>query len=166
VKTEKLKICTAVWVFCLLNIVSAAVPQQNALIIGKIIAYRPFDRIGQAVSFVPNSELFLLKTEVGRRNTKPEFVKIQYRHFGFTDITDQILDEAPILTLKVKRDASCDQSYKEFLSSAPRVPVDGSTDNSGSVIFTERFKHTKLAPDYVLKCYVLEKGGFEVLRKN
>jgi len=129
---------------------------------GRIVAYRPVDRISQLPSFAPNKEVFLFKVDTNH-GTDSRIVKIEYEYFGLTNISEAMLDAAPLLTLKAKRDKSCDQSYDQFLSTAPKLKQQGSDDVVvGGVEFVENFKDLKIPPKRILPCYFLEKNDFHI----
>ena len=141
-----------------------ATPKRTTTITGRIIAYRPVDRVSQAASFAPNVEIFLFQLEGSRDSKARVIVKIEYRHFGYSNITQDILERAPRLSLKVKRDRACDESYGHFLEVAPLMREEKSGDLAlGGITFLEQFKAIKPSPDAVLRCYSLEAGGIQVL---
>jgi len=93
--------------------------ERTTTIAGRIIAYRPVDRISQVVSFAPNLEIFLMELETPGGVKAGPIVKVEYEHFGYSDITEDILDRAPHLRMKVQRNRACDESYRHFLNVAP-----------------------------------------------
>jgi hypothetical protein len=144
---------------------AVAMVKQKTTITGRIVAFRPIDRIAQADSSARNEEIFLFEIENQKQGKNPTVVKIDYKHFAHSEISEQMLQGALSLKVKVKRSASCDQSYSELLSSVPK----GWDEKSGmeierGIAFVEMFKNIELAPELILKCYIVEKGDFQVLR--
>jgi hypothetical protein len=141
-----------------------AMAKQKTTITGRIVAYRPIDRTPLAASASLIKELFLFEFEDQKQDKNPTVVKIDYEHFGHSEITEQILQDALTLRVKLKRSSICDQSYTEFLSSVPK----GKDEESGmeivnGIAFVERFKTIELDPDLMLKCYILGNGEIQVL---
>lgn len=141
-----------------------AIAKQKTTITGWIVAYRPIDRTPLAASATLIKELFLFEFEDQKQGKNLTVVKIDYEHFGHSEITKQILQDALPLRVKLKRSSICDQSYSEFLSSVPK----GKDEESGmeivnGIAFVERFKAIELDPDFMLKCYILENGEIQVL---
>jgi hypothetical protein len=136
--------------------------RQEVTFEGKIIAYRPADRVLQVPSFVVNKESFLFSV----RNPPPKFgsalIKLVYEHFGYSDLGEAVLQEVPVLRLKVRRDASCDEAYRRFVSGAPTIRDQSGGDLIQGVSFIGKYRGIKISPDQVLKCYVLEEGGFKI----
>jgi hypothetical protein len=145
-------------------IVMGLAPVRTTTIRGRIIAWRQVDRVIQWASFAPNRELFLFQVESTKHSKRPTIFKIDYTHFGYTDITEAMLQQAALLTIRASREKSCDQSYGEFMSTAPvvREETSGSVMLSG-ISFVEKFKGPEIEPDRILKCYTLQKGDFEVV---
>jgi hypothetical protein len=136
-------------------------PNDRQPFSGRIVAYRLLDRISQLPSFAPNKEVFLFKVNTDQGTGESRIVKIEYEHFGITNISQAILEAAPLLTLKAKREKNCDQTYDQFLSTAPKLKQGGSDDVLiGGVEFVENFKDLNIAPERILPCYALEKGDF------
>ena len=128
-----------------------------------MIAYRPVDRVAQVASFVPNLEIFLFELETHGGVKTGAIVKLEYRHFGYSDITEQVLDNATHLTLRVKRNRAGGDSYGHFVASAPSMREENSGKVAvGGVTFLDQFKDLKPPPDTVLKCYLLGLGGIEI----
>lgn len=141
-----------------------AMAKQKPTIVGWIVAYRPIDRSRQATSTTLNRELFLFEVEDEKRDKNPSIVKIDYGHSGYSEVTEQLLQEALPLRVKVKRNSFCDQSYSDFLLSIPK----GKDEESGmevmnGIAFVEKFTNIEIAPDFMLKCYIVEKGEIQVL---
>ena len=150
----------------LVAITAPGAPPKNTMsLAGRIVAYRPVDGI-QVPSFAPNLEVFLFEVEGAGHGKTSAIVKIEYRHFGYSDITGQVLGKAPRMILRVKRNRSCDESYEHFVANAPSMHEEGSGKVAiGGVTFVEQFKDLKPPPDAVLKCYLLEAGGVEISNK-
>ena len=136
---------------------------------GRIIAYRPVDRVAQVISNSPNTEVFLLATEGPIQTTKPTILKINYVHFGFGDVTDDMLHNGKPLTMKVSRDPACDESYTHFVSTSRVMTTvnekSGQRETSKPVIFTAGFNEASLAPDLNLQCYDLKDGNIKPEQK-
>lgn len=145
-------------------LVAARTPSHKETITGRIVAYRPLDRVIQAASFILNREVFLFEIQPSKRREKPRIVKIEYVHFGFTDIANEMLDNSTVLKLKVRRDQSCDETYSHFVSTAPeyRDKESGALTFKG-VEFVKGSSRIALAPETKLPCYSLEKSDFEVI---
>jgi hypothetical protein len=145
-------------------LVAGRTPAHSETITGRIVAYRPLDRIIQMASFVPNRELFLFEVQASNPRTKPYIVKINYSHFGFTDITNEMLDNSTLLKLNVRRDQSCNETYSHSVSTAPeyRDKESGALTFKG-IEFVTGSSRIALAPETKLPCYSLEKSDFEVI---
>lgn len=140
------------------------VSTRKSKFVGRIVAYRPGDRISQVASFSPNKEVFLFKIENSKTRKRPQFVKIEYRHFGITNISQATLEATPLLALKATRDESCDQTYDQFVSTAPTLRQEGSDKGLiNGITLIEGFKDLKMAPAMILRCYVIGKGDLQVL---
>ena len=118
-------------------------------------------------SFVPNRELFLFEVQAANRKQKQRIVKINYSHFGFTDITNEMLDNSTLLELKVRRDQSCNETYSHFVSTAPeyRDKESGALTFKG-IEFVKGSSRIALAPETKLPCYSLEKSDFEAIPES
>jgi hypothetical protein len=137
---------------------------RKSKFVGRIVAYRPADRISQVASFSPNEEVFLFEIEDGKTRKRPQIVKIEYRHFGITNISQETLEATSLMILKAKRNASCDQTYDQFVSTAPTLREQGSENGFISgVSFIEKFKDLRIASEEILRCYVIEKGDLQIL---
>jgi hypothetical protein len=138
--------------------------RQKATIIGRIVAFRPIDRIAQAAPFARNKQLYLFEIEDQKKEKNPTIVKIDYGFIGSSEITDRILQEALPLKMSVMRSTGCDQSYSEFLSSVPSLKDEKSgREIERGIAFVKKFRDVELEPDLPLKCYKLEKGGIQIL---
>lgn len=147
-------------------IIVASPPPKLTRITGRIIAYRPVDRVAQVVSYSPNKETFLLATDPSSKTSKPTIIKIVYTHFGYSEIDDDILNKGVLLTMKMSRNKKCDESYAHFVSTSRVMTiVDDKSERqetSKPIIFTDGFNGASLVPDLSLKCYDLEKGNLTV----
>jgi hypothetical protein len=160
----------ATFLFCACAALMAASNTTRRLITvkGRIVAFRPFDRAVQAPSFIPNAEVFLLQLDGPKYGGKPRIIKIDYRHFEFSDITPELLARNPQLRMRVMRDRTCDESYGHLVSTAPVIEL--SHDISGPpeslvepIKFIGGFNGGDLSPSLKLECYALQKGNFQVV---
>jgi hypothetical protein len=133
---------------------ACAAPRRAASTIrvaGKIVAYRPADRL-QLASFVKNKELFLFST----KEIKPKTIKLVYSHYGYSDISYEMLLSTMTIQLSARRDFSCDETLSSFKSSAPAILDENGSDASAErVIFVEKLQD--ISGNYQLDCYVLTK---------
>src|ERR1700739_1592067 len=88
---------------------AASVAGKKTSFKGRIVAYRPADRM-QVVSFVANKELLLFKRSGGSN----QLLKIVYVHQGFSDLKGDVLSGAQDISVSVRRDPSCDQALGAF----------------------------------------------------
>jgi hypothetical protein len=150
-----------IFALLVLSVSGVAQPISKVSLSGRFIAYRPSDRVAQTASFITNKEAFLLQIE-GAKPSK--IVKIEYEHAGYSDITGETLENAPLLSLKVRRNASCDQSYGQFVSTAPTMRDEKSgKEMVGGIKFVAKYQSTQLPSDTALKCYALQKGDFRIV---
>jgi hypothetical protein len=163
------KATIATFFFCACAALMAASNTTRRLITvkGRIIAFRPFDRAVQAPSFIPNAEVLLLQLSP-EPGGKTKIIKIDYRHFEFSDITPELLARDPQLSMRVMRDRTCDESYGHLVSTAPVIEL--SHDISGPpesfvepIRFIGGFNGGDLSLNLKLECYALEKGNFQVV---
>jgi hypothetical protein len=134
VRTQLLMFVTAV--------VGMADPVHKVGLTGRFIAYRPSDRLAQTASFVANKEAFLLQAEDSKHKS---VVKVEYEYVGYSDITEEMLEKAPLLNLKVRRNPSCDQSYSQFISTAPTIRDEQSGKDSVPMLPPPSASHRKRA---------------------
>ncbi|HZS49160.1 MAG TPA: hypothetical protein VFC63_29095 [Blastocatellia bacterium] len=163
---RSLRVCSTVLMFTV--IASGIVFKGKTTISARIIAYRPSDTVmqGGPGADVPNQEAFLMRIESIKQGQVPTIIKVEYRHYDHTDITDELLQNAPLLRLKVTRNASCDQTYDQFVSTAPVIrEKDSQKPVLGGIAYVDKFKDIKPSAHYLLKCYTLQKGDFEVVDK-
>ena len=145
-----------------LSISGVAQPVSKVRLSGHFIAYRTSDRVAQTASFVTNKEMFLFQIEGSKL---PKIVKIVYEHVGYSDITEETLENAPLLSLEVTPNASCDESYGQFVSTAPAMRDEKSGKEMVSGIkFVPKYQSVHLASSVKLKCYALQKGDFQIAR--
>src|SRR6185503_14294615 len=157
-----LRICIALALLTGFANAMGKAPRKTSKLKGRIVAYRPADRISQTPSFASNGELFLFAVD-SSSSERPTLVKIDYRHVGYTDITAEMLEDAPQLMLTAKRDRSCDQSLAQFVSSTPAIREQGTeTVLASGVTFFKGFDQRTLRPDLILPCYILKKGGLKL----
>jgi hypothetical protein len=157
---------TKLKILSLLSVIAFSVganAKQKPVITGRIVAYRPIDRIERVTTTTRQEEFFLFEIEDRKQGMHPAIVKIDYEHPGDSEVTEQTLQGALPLTMAVKRNPICDQSYSDFLSSIPTVK----DENSGveimrGITFAGKFKKIELSPDLMLKCYVVGKGGIKI----
>ncbi len=124
---------------------------------GRIVAFRPAERIGQVVSGAVNRETFLLAIDGKAR----EIVKLIDEHDGYSELSNSTNDH---VILEVRRDRSCDGSYGQFILESP---VMTSEDKSSAVPpLTRLGSFTGLPPSYQLKCYRLNRGNIHMDMKN
>lgn len=127
---------------------------------GRIIAYRPGDRVAQLASMVRNQEVLLFEVNLGN---KTKIVKINYQHFGESDITEQMLHKSPVFELKAKRTRNCDQSYKQFVDAAPSIR---DSDSGEVAVGGVRFVGDQhdLPPGTQLVCFTLSDGDLHIVK--
>lgn len=143
---------------------SAPAPGRHGIAIdGRIIAYRPCDRIIQYSSFVINEEVFLFETPPSRGRSR--IIKIRYKHVGESEITDRILEQALLMKLELKREASCDETYRQFVSSAPTVRDEAGGRLVSGISFVQKFQGLKPPDDLPLECYVLGEGHLRLIER-
>ena len=92
---------------------AASASGKKASLKGRIVAYRPADRM-QVVSSVANKELLLFQIDGARR----DLLKIVYVHQGFSDLKGDVLSGTQDISISVRRDASCEQTLAAFLKEA------------------------------------------------
>jgi hypothetical protein len=134
-------------VLCGANVVATG-RSHSTSIRGHIVAFRPAERIGQAVSGVVNREAFLLRVD-GKAG---EVVKVLYEHDGYSEI----LDTSNEMVLGVHRDRSCDVKYGQFVSEAPVLASEDKTNSVPPVTMLGGVDG--LPPSYQLNCYRLHRG--------
>ena len=135
---------------------AGAAARHNTRVNGRVIAFRPYDRMIQFSSFVTNEEVFLFEmlTARGQRRT----IKVRYRHVGVSEITEQILEQALPLKLELERDRACDETYSQFVSSAPGLRDQSGETWASGIRFVEAFKDVKPPEELKLDCYLLPRG--------
>lgn len=116
---------------------------------GRVVAFRPAERIGQVVSEVINRETFLLRLD----SSAGEIVKVVYDHYGYSKFPDGSV------SLKGRRDRSCDGTYGQFVAKAPILKLEGKSSAIPSVTLVEGFNGLPLSSK--LKCYRLGAEGFQ-----
>jgi hypothetical protein len=141
---------------------SPGLSHRHTPIEGRIIAYRPYDRVIQFSSFVINEEVFLFEISSSRGGSL--IVKVRYRHVGESEITSRILEQAPAIKLQLRREPSCDETYAQFVSSAPALRDQSGETLASGVSFVEKFHGSKPPNDLELECYMLEQAIFESWR--
>ncbi len=128
--------------------------RRHRKVTGQIIAYRPFDRIVQMVSFVENREIFLFRAGPSESNPRPVIVKLVYEHFGYSDLGNDILNKVPLLEFTVQRDKRCDETYGAFVQNSPTIKDgDGKDFSIEKLVFIEPFEKTRIPLEQPLKCY-------------
>lgn len=143
-----LKIVAAALLCC----VVAGSMESKASLKGRIVAYRPADRLAQVVSFVANKEIFLFRVN----GNGGRILKLVHVHHGYSDIKDDVLRGSIQISVVAHRDRSCDQTLESFEKDAPAVPIQG--DSSAviePIVFAD--KSLRLEKSYKLKCYVLDR---------
>jgi hypothetical protein len=127
---------------------------------GKIIAYRPADRALQVASHVLNKESFLFQVTGEHRSN---VIKLVYEHFGYTNLVDEILSKSPEIQIKARRKADCDETYRSFLQSSPKLKNDSSKNGHFEpLIFVSPPNEIKPADAQLLRCYVVQKDDLYV----
>jgi len=157
-------------VFQLVALKGVAGPRPKLTrIAGRIVAYRPVDRVAQVVSYSPNKETFLVAIDNSTQTLKPMVINVTYTHFGYSDIKDEVLQKGWLITMKVSRNTACDETYSQFVAMSRVMTVSdeksGQRETSKPVIFAAGLNGASLAPDLKLQCYELEKGNFSVKQK-
>jgi hypothetical protein len=134
---------------------------------GKIIAYRPADLGLQLPSFIENKEIYLVQLQGRGKNQVGPIIKLYYQHIGKTNISLDMLDDAPLLDFNLTRQRSCDGTYSQFVEQTREQGDKASrgTDDLArdiyQVIFTENFKNISIPPDYKLVCYTANWGDIK-----
>lgn len=128
---------------------------------GKIVAYRPADRVLQVPSHSLNTESFLFLVSAPQP-TRPSLARIVYRHLGYGKLDTALLEKTPTLQLAAHRDATCDVKYETFAHSAPSLELHGAEADGEKIIFLGSFTSLRIDPTQRLKCYVLEDDDFKV----
>ena len=126
--------------------------ESGQTIRGRIIAYRPAERIAQMASFVANHETFLFE-----RSGRPrrEIVKLVFDHMGYSSLNP---DSLTPLTLTVTRVPKCDETYSSYSQNSPAfVDQDGNGGSVKGVVFLPAFENVTLTPDQILKCYRIDR---------
>ena len=151
-----------IWVAVIVIVALGGMPLQGTAaswrghkkVKGQIIAYRPFDRIVQVVSFVENREIFLFRVDAPESSSRPVIVKLVYEHFGYSDLGGDILGKTPLLESKVHRDKSCDETYGAFVQNAPTIKDDVGKDFPiEKLVFIKPFEKIEIPLEQPLKCY-------------
>jgi len=129
---------------------------KKSLFKGRIVAYRPVDRM-QVASFVANKELLLFQTA----GDKPELLKLIYVHQGYSDLKDDVVSGAQSISISVRRDRSCDQALGAFEKEAPSIPLQGSgsTVSTQPIVFASSV--SRPSDSYKMKCYLLEHWAIQ-----
>ncbi len=83
---------------------------------GHIVAFHPAELVFQAVSFVQNSENYLL--EYDDRKGAP-WSRCPMNTFGYSEISSEMRDA--VLVFPVYRDRSCDETYEHYAASGLRI---------------------------------------------
>jgi len=147
-----MKASTSVVMILLLALccVAATASGKRTSFKGWIAAYRPGDGM-QVASFVINQELFLFRTEDGK------WLKLLYRHQGYSDINGDVRSGAQDISISVRRNPSCDQTLGAFEREAPAIPLLGGRTPAS----TEKVVYASSVPrppaSYRMRCYVLHK---------
>jgi hypothetical protein len=143
--------------------VSVDAYHRATVIKGHIIAFRPVDRDFQLPSFVRNREVFLFLPASSNVAPESTVTKLVYDHSEYSKVTNEMLDSMQMLRVLAQRDSACDETYRTFLSNAPRVKFEDSSDEIvGGVEFVSKFKDMKLSPDFVLKCFTTGENQIRV----
>lgn len=136
-------------------------------LLGEIVAVRPGERLIETASFVINKEAFIVVLSSEKDKSKRRIAKVEYRHYGYTDLGNDILQSSPLLRMKVRRDRSCDQSYSDYVKSSLLIhEADSSKVLTQPVLFFDSFSDKTIAADKRLKCYVLEKDDFQIVKTS
>jgi hypothetical protein len=129
---------------------AAAPASEKVSFKGRIVAYRPADRL-QVVSFVSNKEVLLFQ----RAGAGREWVKLVYVHQGFSKFSGDVLSGVHPISVLVRRDPACDQSFGELLEDAPVVRWEGSSKEAMQrVVFAASVPRPPKS--YRLRCYALD----------
>jgi hypothetical protein len=134
------------------TITIAAKNANSTLIHGHIVAFRPAEIINQDISGVVNRETFLMSV-TGKNN---QIVKIVYEHGGYSEISES----NDGMTLKVRRDRSCDEDYGQYVMQEPIL----TSEDKEIVIprITMLGSFNGLPASYKLKCYRLKRGNIHM----
>lgn len=115
---------------------------------GTFLAYRPSERIGQVGSHVLNKEALLFR--VDSQGGRP--IKLVYEHFGFGRFDQQTLESSSGVSIRVRRDRSCDETLRSFIANSPILRSDAPNGKPAeSIVFLG--EHARLDPKQRLDCY-------------
>ena len=121
----------------------------------------------EAPSFIMNIEAFVVVVDPARDKDRHQLIKVEYRHYGYTDLTNDILQASPVLKMRVRRERACDQSYSEYVKSSLVVQdADSGKGLTQPVLFFDSFSDKTIPVDKRLKCYVLEKDDFQIVKPS
>jgi hypothetical protein len=127
-------------------------PARSIRLTGTVVAYRPVDRIMQFASFVENTEAFLFQSE----RSKKGVIKLLYVHYGYSDITDDVLSGDKRIAAVVHRNKSCDQTLESFEKEIPVLNLEGDLSTTVQPVIFGDEKLRYLPKDYRLECYLLD----------
>ena len=133
---------------------------------GRIIAYRPAERVTQVPSHVLNKESFLFRVSNGKLSSQNPIIKLIYEHEGYSRAIDDALSKSKFFRIKVRRDPTCDESYGQFVRNSPVLTLDKKGE-AGSVsdvnlAFIGSVPKPDLSSERGLKCYRLRDGGISI----
>jgi hypothetical protein len=139
------------------DVMAVAAGKSNLTFIkGRIVAFRPAEQILQTVSFVVNQETLLLRIA----GKKGQIVKIVYEHDGYSEM----LESNDGMTLKVRRDRTCDGDYGQYVMKAPILTSDDKEIVIPRITMIGGFNG--LPSSYKLKCYRLERENIRMDETN
>lgn len=144
---------------------ASAKGHRSMTLVGKIVAVRPGERLMEMPSLIMNKEALIAIAGSSHDKGRRQVIKVEYRHYGYTDLTNDILEGSPLLSMKVRRERSCDQSYSDYVNSSLLIrDADSSKALTQPVLFFDSFSDKTIAADKRLKCYVLEKDDFQIVK--
>ena len=144
------------------NVTAADSLERKKTLVGQIIAYRPAEMLRQVASSVLNKESFLFAVDGTATEIETRMIKVVYEHFGYSDLGQPVLSNSPLMRLRVRRNPACDESYHSFVVSSPTMPDQSGGGSTEALVFVAKYRDIKISPAQLLRCYALQKGGFQI----
>ena len=129
---------------------------------GQIVAYRPGERLLQFASFVVNRESFLFAVTSDRSKSQPVVAKLVYEHFGYSELSYDVLQKAPSIQLRAHRDPKCDETFADYVEHSPTFKTEDGKEEMIKVVFVGPFQTVQLSPQQPLKCYKVQEGSIRI----
>jgi hypothetical protein len=163
----KILIALGVWIFAVLaaELTQAYDEDDKMAMVGSVVACRWADFVFQYGSSAENEEQYLFETT----GAQPRVIKVIYRHYGYTTLTDKLLSSRPILNLKLRRDRTCDETYGAYTKNAKMITDRIVSETPLKVDPVQFYGKTeaieRLSGSDLLECYVMEPWDFTIIRK-